>query len=84
MLALFEPLSPAGSLSRFFVPCRSSPGSKLPGLVEALDFGASLAAFSVVVSVEPFDLVALEEGVGQTVGRRPWGGVIVWAWAGCR
>lgn len=81
MLALFEPLSPAGSQSWFFAPCLSS---KLPGQVGALDFAASLAAFSVVASVESFDVVALEEGVGQTVGLRPWGGVMVWAWAGCK
>lgn len=84
MLALFEPLSPAGSLSRFFAPGLSGTGCKLPGLVEAPDLVASLAAFSVVASVESFDLVALEEGAGQTVGLRPWGGVTVWAWAGCR
>lgn len=76
VFALFEPLSPAGSLSRVCAPCLS--GIRLPGLVETLAaFVASLAAFSVVTSVESFDLVALEEGVGQTVGLRPWGGVMV-------
>lgn len=83
-LALLEPLSLAGSLSRFFVPCLSGTGSKLPGLVEALGFAVSLAAFSVVASAGSFDLVALEEGVEQTVGLRPWGGVMLWAWAGCK
>lgn len=83
MLALFEPLSPAGSWSRFFAPGLSGTGCKLPGLVGAPDL-ASPAAFSVVASVGSFDLVALEEGTGQTVGLRPWGGVMVWAWAGCR
>ena len=76
-LALFEPFSPVGSLSRFFAPCLSSPGSKLPGLVDALDFGESLSAFSPVASAESFDLIALEEVVGQTVGLRPGGGVRV-------
>jgi hypothetical protein len=38
----------------------------------------------VVASVELFDPVALEEWVGQTVGLRPWDGVTVWAWAGCK
>lgn len=83
-LALFEPLSPAGSLSRFLAPGLSGTGSKLPGLAQALDLVASLVAFSVVASAASFDLVALQEGVGQTVGLRPWGGVTVWAWAGCR
>lgn len=84
MLALLEPFSLAGSLSRFFAPCLSGPGSKLPGLVDTLDFGVSLSAFSPVASVESSDIIALEEVVGQTVGLRPGGGVIVWAWAGCK
>lgn len=81
-LALFEPLSPADSLSPFCAP--SISGTRLSALVETLGLVASLAAFSVVTSVESFDLVALEEGVGQTVGLRPWDGVMVWAWAGCK
>lgn len=84
MLALLEPFSLAGSLSWFFAPCLSGPGSKLPGLVDALDFGASLSALSPVASVESSDIIALEEVVGQTVGLRPGGGARVWAWAGCK
>lgn len=83
MLALFEPLSPAGSLSRFCVPF-SGTGNRPPGLAETLGFVASLTAFSVVTSVGSFVLAALEAGVGQTVGLRPWGGVMVWAWADCK
>lgn len=80
MLALFEPLSPASSLVRLFAPCLSGAGSKLPGLVEALAFEVSLAAFSVVASVESFVPAALEEWVVPTVGLRSWGGVTLW-WA---
>lgn len=83
-LALLEPLSPADSLLRLFVPCRSGAGSKPPGVVDALVFVASPGAFSVVVSVESLDAEALEEWLGQMVGLRPWGGVMVWAWAGCK
>lgn len=54
------------------------------GLMETLGLVASLAALSVVPSVQSFDLVALEEGLGQTVGLRPWGGVMVWVEAGCK
>lgn len=77
---LFVPLSPVVSLLRFLVPCLSGAGCKLPGLQEALDFVASVAVFSVGASVGSLDPVAL----GQTVGLRPWGGVNIWAWAGCK
>lgn len=84
MLALFEPLSPADSVSPFCAPCLSGMGNRLTGLMETLGLVASLAAFSVVASVQSFGLVALEEGLGQTVGLRPWGGIMVWVWAGCK
>lgn len=84
VIALFEPLSPAGSLSWCRSPGLSGRGNRLPGLVEALGFAASLAVFSAVASGQSFGLVALGEGLGQTVGLRPWGGVMVWAWAGCK
>ncbi|OWK17420.1 ZDHHC13, partial [Cervus elaphus hippelaphus] len=38
-----------------------NPGGKLPGLVDALDFGESPSAFSPVASAESSDLIALEE-----------------------
>ncbi|KAL0629208.1 putative uncharacterized protein CCDC28A-AS1, partial [Plecturocebus cupreus] len=56
----------ASSLFWLLAPCLSGAGSKLPGLVEALAFEVSLAAFSVVVSVESFDPGALEEWVEWT------------------
>lgn len=84
MLDLLEPLSPGASLVWFFAPCLSGAGSKLPALEELLALEALFVAFSVVASVESFALVALEQWVGQTVGLRPWGGVTVWVWAGCK
>lgn len=81
---LFVPRSPVVSLLRFLAPCLSGAGCKLPGLQEALDFVASVAIFSVGASVGSLDPGALEDWVGQTVGLRPWGGVNIWAWAGCK
>lgn len=84
VIVLFVPQSPVVSLLRFLAPCLSGAGCKLPGLQEALDFAASVAVFSVGASVRSLDPVALEDWVGQTVGLGPWGGVNIWAWAGCK
>lgn len=82
--ALLVPRSPVVSLLRFFAPCLSGAGCRLPGLQEALDVVASVAVLSAGASVGSLDPVAVEEWAGQTVGLRPWGGVSIWAWAGCK
>lgn len=82
--ALLVPRSPVVSLLRFFAPCLSGAGCRPPGLQEVLDMVASVVVLSAGASVGSLDPVALEEWAGQTVGLRPWGGVSIWAWAGCK